>query len=400
MTPRMMQVEIRLRTDHVRFTPERQRQFVDTLAQAGECEPAQIRIRSVRAGCTVITAVMPASAVRQVAQAFYEYRNADATPEEQTRALESLRQSLRDLIVEHELDGILYESDLTLRIRRETVERTVVFVPAGLGKRKPFGKDDSFGDWPFFVFQDFHYRYPEFFVRTFPYSMGGTRSLVHLADDLTGWIQTQAANSKLAIVAHSFGGMLVRRAIVTAFENNTRLGRGLSHIAFVASPHDMVTFASAATQLPSLDPERRQALQAEQGLLHSLNVSWRRWIQQSVSGNCHLKGFYSPEDTVAPSMMPLAGERETLQAIANKSHLDLARPSSPDEAIAVGLHRFLLDTGFFEVRPDPLQDAESLKMLSLFFKDYLLEQSSARPQGPPPASAQPPGSRSRNLDTK
>ena len=71
--------------------------------------------------------------------------------------------------------------------------------------------------------------------------------------------------------------------------------------------------------------------------------------------------------------------------------MEIARPSSPDDEIVLGLHRFLRDTGVFDSQWDPAEDAEALKMPSAFFKDYLVEQARARTAGSgtvPPIAAQ------------
>jgi hypothetical protein len=254
---RRILVEIRLQLDHRKFTEEVQNKFIETLAAIGDCPTSAISVISVRSGCTVVTLRMPPSLANQILQLLYDYVHKFPVDGQPEAKVEELSPASKDLIGTYHLDAINFAIDLTLISKRPYKHRAVIFVPGWTQNTSPFG------NWPKDLFTLPGQLYPGFLAPV--YDKGAKQASVETRTEaLAGWIEQNFKQSKLAFVAHSLGGILVRR-LVTA----KPLEQPISHLAFVASPHNMVKLADGASDITGIDAAQLARLSQDRGLLQA-----------------------------------------------------------------------------------------------------------------------------------
>jgi Putative serine esterase (DUF676) len=389
MATRMIYVELRLNMDHEDFTPEVQAAFVRALAHVGECEPSDIRILSVRPGCTVIRAKVPAHFAHKLNYFLWTVSNSTNGSEDAwEQFISGLPAEEKELIETFKLQAAHYDIDLIIRSHSSSDGRAVIFVPSWVQGRS------AFGDWPVFLWTEFRGEYdqlrsPSFKTPIFDPAGAENTPIRPLCDVMARWISEEIPNAKLAFVAHSLGGIIVRRLVTHSAELEDGLDTRVANIAFLASPHDMAQFAyDAAKRLVGMDQKQRDMLTTDIPLLQELNEQWARWCSRNVQ--CHIKSFFTPGDEVL-QRQPISLPSEEMMPILDRNHSSIALPDNPTDEPARLVRRFLLQTRFFENVTNPQMDEDRLKVLQAFFKGLITQnKGSDRINQPSPATGDKP----------
>jgi pimeloyl-ACP methyl ester carboxylesterase len=339
MARRMANVEFRLLLDHDDFTPEIQSEFRGLLAEVTVCNADDISIRSIRTGCINVVVNLPDEAAKQFLELYWQY--CQSRPD-----LENVPEPLRSFLKKYKVDDFTGRVDIDIHVKSKPKNTAIVFVHGWTGDENTFGK------WPSFLWDEFRcasevFKYPTGLVSHSP-------STVYVAEALANRIRNKYRDSRLALIAHSLGGLVVRRCMVSAQDQDDRLDFDVRNICFISSPHDGSVFAKAASRIPFINSEQIEELKNSSALLYDLNVRWARWVRNYVPRACRLQSLFGTADKVVASVSAI-GMSENVIPILGKNHTDIVKPDDPNDEVAVTVRRFLVDNKFFEF--DPKEDA-------------------------------------------
>ncbi len=357
-------IELRLKFAHESFTARRQDEFIHALAETGKCQVSEIQVLSVRAGCTIVRARMPASAVRIIADILYDlvHSSSPDLPDAIDQALPGLSAANRTLFGRFHLDAIHYEIRRAATTR--SLRRAVAFVPGWSKSEKPFGS------WPVFLFNEWNAKGWEIRAPVFSRASKEIR-IDNASDALSAWVEREARNAELSIVAHSLGGLIVRRFILDASRRQPRLDTQITSLVFISSPHEMANFATAAAKRMSwLDDSKRDSLQLEIRLLERLDNEWKDWVTTHVPIHCQLRSFWGAADQILGHKPNALSNEEQVKTILGQDHMTIANVTSPADEIAMSYREFLIESGFFEKKASPEADHDAKQFLRKFFSEY------------------------------
>jgi pimeloyl-ACP methyl ester carboxylesterase len=341
MGRRMADVEFRLLLDHDEFTPEVQFDFRKLLAEVTVCDVDDIRIRSIRTGCINVRVTMPDDAAKQFLEMYWQFLQAN-------RDLENIPEPLRSFLATYKVDDFTGRVDIDIHVKSNPKNRAVIFVHGWTGDNNTFGK------WPAFLWDEFRCQSAVFEYPTGVFSH--SPSNIYVGEALANWVRNNFQDTKLALVAHSLGGIVVRRFIVSAQEQrDERLDFNVRNIAFVASPHNGTVLASAASKIPFIDSEQVQELKQSSAVLYDLNIRWSKWVNHYVPKTCHLQSLFGTKDKVVTSVNAI-GTSEDVIPILGRDHTDIVKPATPTDEVVRTVARFLINNSFF--KDDPREDAQ------------------------------------------
>jgi pimeloyl-ACP methyl ester carboxylesterase len=355
MGRRMADVDFRLLLDHDEFTEEVQSNFRNLLAEVTDCSADDVRIVSIRRGCINVRVRMPDDSAKQFLEMFWMY--CQENPD-----MESLPAPLREFLSKYKVDDFTGRVDIDIHVKSKPKNRAIIFVHGWTGDQ------DTFGRWPAFFWDEFRcanevFKYPSGLMSHSP-------STVYVADALANRIRNKFADSRLALIAHSLGGLVVRRCIVSAQEQDDRLDFDVRNISFVASPHDGSVLAKAASRIPFISSEQVQELTNSNALLFDLNKRWATWVRHYVPKTCRLQSLFGTADKIVGGVNAI-GTSEDVIPILGKDHTNIVKPADPSDDVALTVRRFLVANKFFE--DDPREDErlrfERAEMNRVFWRE-------------------------------
>lgn len=345
------EAEFRLLLSHDSFTDSLRDSFVSELAGLTGCRPSEIEILRVRSGCIVVRVRLPDHASKKFLALFHKYISENCN-------LDVCPQELRDFISQFKVDNFTrYVSDIDILVREKPKGRAIIFVHGWTGD------ESTFKQWPSFVWDEF--RCP---VEVFKYPSGKlshSPPVIQLADALRNTVRNRFASKNIAFVAHSLGGIVVRRFVIASESGDDRLDVLVKNIVFIASPHNGHLLARLAEKVPFLRSKQLADLSSDSPFLHDLNSRWIAWTRTYVPGSCRVTSIYGSADPLVTSLNAMGLDPDAIP-ILGKSHMDIVKPDDPSDEIVQTVDRILRQSGFFEREPD--SDVRGQRALNAFFK--------------------------------
>jgi pimeloyl-ACP methyl ester carboxylesterase len=125
-------------------------------------------------------------------------------------------------------------------------------------------------------------------------------TIYHIARNLENWIRNLGPNKSILFVAHSMGGLVVRKLITSQIYCSDPLDKMVRHITFIASPHNGTNWATLAHKIPFLQKAQLGALIPTSPFLLELNDNWQGWSAKNVPRSCAARSIFGSADDVVP----------------------------------------------------------------------------------------------------
>jgi pimeloyl-ACP methyl ester carboxylesterase len=328
-----VRIRIRLDREFERFGRDDQDAFVLAFQEALGISDSDLTDVSFRKGCVIFEAEIPLPVWRKL-QAMYESLDEDSDSED--------LKALRELFDRFDVQSLSEQGVTTFSVRatdktKPDTRDHVVFIHGWSGTK------ESFGHLPKFIearvdCKALVYSYPTRRLAAAP-------AVPFLAQNFDNWIRLNAAGApRLAFVAHSMGGILVRKFIADQCKpwQAEPLNARVKQITLVASPYDGAVMARLAahfsnnTQLRDIDPNSPMIL--------DMNREWEHWVQANVPANCKVRCIVSTDDSIV-SVNNARGFDPNPIVMVGKTHSDIIKPQEPDDEIVRTIARLLHEAG-------------------------------------------------------
>lgn len=318
------------------FMAQAQAAFVHDLAIIAGCPDDEIEDIAIHAGCVRFEARLDQAAVERLVEMF-QGRNRDTDSSEYRAFLEFL--------AEHQVTNITAEYEIKLQIVEKVPDdRHIVLVH---GWR---GDGDSFGNLPDYLEDILEcpasvYTYPTGWLAHSP-------SLIFISRNLDNWIRNNIDARRIAFVAHSFGGLVVRKFVVTQAHRKAPLDSRVRQITLVASPHDGAVLAGLGKHVNGLGSAQVTELAPNSPVLFELNSLWQQWVTNTVPQNCQVRCIVGTADAMV-SANGAQGLDPDAVPILGATHTNIVDISNPESEVVQTIVRFLEEAHFTKGRPFP-----------------------------------------------
>ena len=332
MSDHLKKIRIRMSRSFSEFMQTNGRsEFISDLSFLTGVSIFQIFNPVFRKGCVIFEGELDSEAVERLMEA-YKKRN-------ERRDIEDIS-NLREFIFKHSIVEITDDFNIRVIVHtRKKTNRKLVFVHGWRGDK------ESFGDMPSMLSDlvgcnSIVYEYPTGIWEQSP-------SIQYVARNLDNWIRNYFDDSKLAIICHSMGGIVVRKLVVSQVWRSNPIDKFIKQITFVASPHSGVPLAKLGKYLPSIQKAQISDLSTTSPFLVDLNGQWSSWSRVNVPKNCITRSIYGTDDDVVDETLALGDDPDAIP-IMNAGHINIVKPESSNSEIVVTINRLLRESKFSE----------------------------------------------------
>jgi pimeloyl-ACP methyl ester carboxylesterase len=316
-----------------KFSNTDREEFLSDLSNISGCPVDEIEHVKFSSGCVIFDGELDREAVERLIE-YFEKKNAlvDDVPSQikdfvefcEKWSVSSLHSYLRVKLEEKEK-------------KSEKQKDTVVFIH---GWR---GDEDSFGKMPSYVSeitecQAAIYSYPSDIWEKSP-------SIDMIARNFDNWVRNNVSSNRIAIVAHSMGGLVARRFVSLQFERSDRIDSLVRLFVFIASPHNGAVLANIGRHVPTFRKVQLNELSTDSSFLFSLNADWNKWVSSDYSKKSTIRCIVGANDKVVsinsaigldPNPIPLLGA----------GHIDIVKPKDENDEVVITTSRLLQESGF------------------------------------------------------
>lgn len=306
--------------------------FLFDLAEISGCPENEIENIKFSRGCVIFDGELDREAVARL----IEYFKCKDTLKEAPSQIQDFIEFCKKWSV------TALHSHLRVQVKREEGEASkekdaVVFIH---GWR---GDEESFGEMPSHIAE-----HVECFGKVYTYPSGlweRSPSIDMIARNFDNWIRNNVRSNKVALFAHSMGGLVARRFISLQFERRDRIDSSIKLILFIASPHNGAVLANMGGSVPFLQKAQLNELATDSNFLFSLNADWNKWMLSQYSENCSVRCVVGVKDSVV-SINSAIGLDANPIPILEAGHIDIVKPASKNDEIVLTAARLLEEAGF------------------------------------------------------
>jgi PGAP1-like protein len=326
-----MRVKITMERSFESFDRVQREQFLKDLERVSGCPRDQFEQASFRPGCIIFEGDLEKEAVLKLLELFAK------------RDSDDLTESSREFLERYGVKKI--EGGVTLRVQilRRKVEpkAELLFVHGWRGDA------DSFGRLPEFLssllgLESRIYSYP-----TNLWKPKTSPAVEFIAENLDNWLRNNLRSERLGIIAHSMGGIVVRKLLVSQHWRSQPLDAMVKQVTFIASPHNGAVLSALANSIETFKGIQLADLAPNSPLLFALNRDWNGWTKANVPQNCLIRCIVGTLDNVV-SVNNARGLDPESVPILNASHSDIIRPIAIDDEVVTTVSRFMVDAGLDE----------------------------------------------------
>jgi pimeloyl-ACP methyl ester carboxylesterase len=317
------------------FGLERREEFLHDLVLLTGLERSDIREVRFQRGCVKAELRIPETAVEALHDLYSRARGSS-----NGEALEEMRAFLLKYNIAN-INGE-FEVALQIRIKRPPIEtqkgsQEIVFVHGFTGDGAAFGELPKFLS-EFFQCRSSAYTYPTGWLTHSP-------SVYYLANGLDGWFRNHVQSERVAIIAHSMGGLVARKFITMQAYRSRPVDSYVKQLSFIASPHDGADLAAIVKKLPGLGSAQLDELSPRSGFIAELKEAWMAWLSAHSPRDCHVRSLYGTADAIV-SPVNAIGLTPDSETILGADHTSIVKPTSADATVVSTLKRFLREAGF------------------------------------------------------
>ena len=330
-------LRIRMNIPFADFTDDKKQEFLGDFSTISGCPEEEMKNVQFSKGCTNFDVDLDSEAVSRILE-YFERR--EAQEQEMPQDLKAFRRFLEkwSATAMHSYDRISVSA-------RASDEKNVRDDRQLLLIHGWSGNADSFGELPRYLSDHFHcdakiYSYPTNVWAKSP-------SLEFIARNLDNWIRNHIHADRVGIVAHSMGGVIVRRLVASQKGRADPIDKLIKQITFVASPRNGAVLAGIGSKVPTLNKTQLLDLADDSSFIYALNEEWPRWMQESVPQHCQVRCIVGLKDDV---VSPNNARGDDLEAvpILEAGHIDIVKPKSADDEIVLTIKRFLEESSFVD----------------------------------------------------
>jgi len=323
-------LRIRMERPFGGFGQKEKEEFLKDLSHITGFPKNKFRSIKFRPGCIIFEGDLDIEAARRICELYEKRKKGISTPE---------MEELREMLEKYGISDIT--DDLTIRISirpvRRPVEKQIIFVHGWLGDK------ESFGELPSYLAhkldcQSSVYEYPTGVWRESP-------SLEFISRNLDNWIRNHADAKRIAIVAHSMGGLVARKLLISQDWREEPLDKRVKQATFIASPHNGAVLARLLEIIPLLRKAQLSELNPNSPFLIDLNTRWINWWRENVPKFCRIRSIYGTADNIVSATNALGLDPEAVP-ILNADHTDVVKPRSEKDEIVLTIERFLRESSF------------------------------------------------------
>jgi len=315
--------------DYVDFVESRKDQFLIDLAEVLGCSDEDLKTTTFRPGCVVSESKSGETAIRLLLELIEV--NPDGT-------LTSSSPEVRALLIKYNVKSVSADRTTDLHIVvQEKVKQQLVFVHGWRSDANAFGKLPEYMNELF----DSH-------VEPFAYptsTFGHSPSIFHLARGLENHIRTHVSADRVGIIAHSMGGVIVRKMLVMQRDRKSPLDNAIRQATFIASPQLGSDLAKILKKVPGFTSDQLHELSPNSGFVVELHEQWQYWKDRKTPLVCKVRCIYGTDDDVVPAADASADDREAVPMFG-RDHSSVVKPASKKAEVVLTLARFLREAGF------------------------------------------------------
>lgn len=323
-----------MEVDYADFVASQKDQFLTDLAEVLGCSDEELRSTSFRPGCVVSESKAGESAIRLLLELI------EIKPD---GTLTSSSPEIRALLVKYNIKNISADQTTDLQIVVDhRPKQQLVFVHGWQSSAAAFGKIPEYLNEMFSSHAEpFEYPTSKF---------GHSPSIFHLARGLENHIRTHVSADRVGIIAHSMGGLIVRKMLVMQRDRKSPLDDAIRQATFIASPQLGSDLAKILKKIPGFDSNQLQELSPNAGFVVELHEQWQNWKDRRTPLLCKVRCIYGTDDNVVPAADASADDREAVPILGG-DHSSVIRPASKKADVVLTLARFLREAGFKSYEP-------------------------------------------------
>lgn len=328
-------LRIRMDIPFALFTKERKQDFLRDFSIVSGCPKKDLENASFSEGCTNFSVDLDSEAVNRFVDYFNRREANDG----------DIPQDLKDFIAfleKWKATAVYPYASVTVTAKdfddnKAGNERQILFVHGWRGNA------DSFGELPEYLAEHFDcdsqiYEYPTGIWAESP-------SLEFIARHLDNWVRNHLHAKRVGIVAHSMGGIIVRRFITSQRGRDTPIDATIRQITFVASPRNGAVLAGIGTKVPALRKIQLRELAGDSSFIFALNEEWPRWMRENVPQHCAVRCIVGLKDRVV-SPNNARGDDPEAVPIPGAGHIDIVKPKSEKDEVVLTIKRFFNESTF------------------------------------------------------
>tara|TARA_R110001599_G_scaffold172307_1_gene363684 strand:- start:1426 stop:2442 length:1017 start_codon:yes stop_codon:yes gene_type:complete len=326
-------LRIKMDRSFSKFSNAEREEFLSDLSDISGCPIEEIEHVRFSSGCVIFDGSLDREAVGRLIE-YFEKKNAlvDDVPSQIKVFVEFCEKwSINSL---HSYIRVKLEAE---KKGPEKQKNSVVFIH---GWR---GDEDSFGKIPTYVSkstkcQTLVYSYPTSIWRKSP-------SIDMIARNFDNWVRNNVSSERIAIVAHSMGGLVARRFVSLQFERADRIDNLIRLFVFIASPHNGAVLANIGRHVPTFRKVQLNDLSTESSFLFSLNADWNKWVSSKYSKDISIRCIVGANDKVV-SINSAIGLDPNPIPILEAGHIDIVKPENENDEVVITTSRLLKESGF------------------------------------------------------
>ena len=326
-------LRIRMNRSFSKFSTADREEFLSELSNISGCPVEEIEDVKFSSGCVIFDGELDREAVKRLIE-YFEKKNS------LTEEVPSQIQDFVKFCEKWSVDSL--HSYLRVKIEGEIKEPEkqndlVVFIH---GWR---GDEDSFGKMPTYVSAKIEcqtgiYSYPTGIWEKSP-------SIDMIARNFDNWIRNKVSSQRIAIVAHSMGGLVARRFVSLQFERGDRIDNLVRLFLFIASPHNGAVLANIGKHVPTLNKVQLNDLSTNSSFLFSLNADWNKWASSDYSKGSKIRCIVGENDKVVSINSAIGLDSNPIPSL-KAGHIDIVKPENETDEVVITTSRLLQESGF------------------------------------------------------
>lgn len=331
----MIKRTLRIRMDRSfsKFSSSDREEFLSDLSNISGCPVEEIEHVKFSSGCVIFDGELDGEAIARLIE-YFEKKNslADDVP--------SQIQGFVAFCKKWSVDSL--HSYLRVKIEAEKKEPekqkdSVIFIH---GWR---GDEDSFGKMPAYISER-----TECLTGVYSYPTGiweKSPSIDMIARNFDNWVRNNVSSQRIAIVAHSMGGLVARRFVSLQFERSDRIDNLIRLFVFIASPHNGAVLANIGRHVPTFRKIQLNDLSTDSSFLFSLNADWNKWVLSKYSKESSIRCIVGANDKVVPINSAIGLDPNPIP-ILEAGHIDIVKPEDENSEVVITASRLLQESGF------------------------------------------------------
>jgi pimeloyl-ACP methyl ester carboxylesterase len=317
------------------FDHQKRTALLGDLANALGIDVGDLENPVFRKGCVILEFDLPEATAERFVGLIQKVLNGDANATE-LQEMDALckQQKIRSVNIER-------KSRLTIFSKRySTPPQEIVLVHGWRGKA------DSFGKLPHILETRFQCQVRPY---EYPAKINGTPpDLYTTSKNLCNKLEISSEARVLGVVAHSMGGVVVRRLLASQLAHPDESTQRIKTVIFAASPRGGSALADLGTHIPGIAKEQLRDLSPKSGFMVHLNDDWREWVKLNVPDRCRISAIYGTSDQVIPPAQASDYDGDSIPLY--EDHVSIVKPENDNSDVALTIINLLIKGGLTAVQ--------------------------------------------------